>query len=217
LIFDFDGVLLESEFEGNRHLAELLTELGYAHTVAETNRHYTGLSGADFIAAIERRIGAEVPLEFHDRLRERSRRLLRDGIVAVAGAVEFVDSLPTDLPRAVASSSSTQWIRGHLDHLGLAPAFGNHIYSGREHVARGKPEPDIYFHAARSIGVSIAECVILEDSVVGATGAVASGARVIGLAAGSHCSDGHDQLLRDVGVREIAYSFDEVRKMLDLA
>lgn len=216
LIFDFDGVLLESEFEGNRHLAELLTDLGHRHSVAETNRHYTGLSGPDFVAAIERRIGAELPSDFHDRVRARSHALLKEGIAAVAGAVEFVRSLPPDLPRAVASSSSTQWIGGHLEHLGLTDAFGDHIYSGREHVERGKPQPDIYLHAARQIGVAIADCAILEDSVVGATGAVASGARVIGLAAGAHCTDGHDALLRDVGVREIAYSFDDVRRILDL-
>lgn len=217
LIFDFDGVLLESEFEGNRHLAELLTDLGHRHSVAENNRHYTGLSGPDFIAAIERRIGTELPSDFHDRVRSRSRALLKEGIVAVAGAVEFVRSLPPDLPRAVASSSSTQWISGHLEHLGLTEAFGDHIYSGREHVARGKPQPDIYLHTARQIGVPIADCAILEDSVVGATGAVASGARVIGMAAGAHCTDGHDALLREVGVREIAYSFDDVRRLLDLA
>jgi HAD superfamily hydrolase (TIGR01509 family) len=216
LIFDFDGVLLESEFEGNRQIAELLTDLGHRHSIAETNRHYTGLSGADFIAAIEARIGAELPAEFHDRLRERSRVALREGIAAVAGAVEFVQSLPPDLPKAVASSSSTRWIRGHLEHLGLEGAFGDHIYSGHEHVERGKPQPDIYLHAAEKIGVPIADCAILEDSVVGATGAVASGARVIGLAAGAHCLDGHDALLRDVGVREIACSFDEVRRLLDL-
>jgi len=216
LIFDFDGVLLESEFEGNRQIAELLTDLGHRHSIAETNRHYTGLSGADFIAAIEARIGAELPAEFHDRLRERSRVALHEGIAAVAGAVEFVRSLPPDLPKAVASSSSTRWIRGHLQHLGLENAFGDHIYSGHEHVERGKPQPDIYLHAADKIGVPIADCAILEDSVVGATGAVASGARVIGLAAGAHCLDGHDALLRAVGVREIACSFDEVRRLLDL-
>ena len=160
IIFDFDGVLLESEFEGNRQLADLLTGLGHRHTVAETNRFYTGLAGADFIAAIEARIGAALPAEFHDRLRERSRVALRDGIAAVAGAVEFVQSLPPDLPKAVASSSSTRWIRGHLDHLGLEGAFGDHIYSGHEHVARGKPQPDIYLHAAEMIGVPIADPLI---------------------------------------------------------
>jgi HAD superfamily hydrolase (TIGR01509 family) len=216
IIFDFDGVLLESEFEGNREIAALLTELGHRTSVEDALHHYTGLAGTDFIAAIENRIGTPLPPEFHDRMREKSRRALEEGIAAVVGAAEFVQSLPADLPRAVASSSSTRWIRGHLDHLGLGGAFGDHVYSGREHVERGKPAPDLYLFAAAQLGVPIGDSVILEDSRVGATGALASGARVIGLAAGSHCLEGHDAMLREVGVEEIAYSFDDVRRLLEL-
>jgi HAD superfamily hydrolase (TIGR01509 family) len=217
IIFDFDGVLLESEFEANVQLAALLTELGHRHTAAETIRHYTGLSGDDFVAAIERRIGTRLPAEFHARMKEKSRQALKDGIESVAGAVDFVRSLPPDLPKAVASSSSTRWIRGHLEHLGLSDAFGGHVYSGHEHVTRGKPAPDIYLHAADRLGVDIGGCVILEDSEVGAKGAVASGATVIGLAAGRHCFDGHDEMLRANGITHIAHSFDEVSRLLGLA
>jgi HAD superfamily hydrolase (TIGR01509 family) len=216
IIFDFDGVLLESEFEGNRQLAELLTDLGHRHSVEDTLRNYVGLAGRDFIAAIEDRIGAPLPPEFHDRLREKSRLALREGIEAVVGAVDFVRALPAELPKAVASSSSTKWLYGHLTHLGLADAFGPHVYSGHEHVERGKPAPDIYVHAAAQLGVPISRCAIIEDSPVGVTGALASGARVIGLAAGSHCIDGHDEMLRRLGVEEIAYSFDDVRRLLGL-
>ncbi|HET7575418.1 MAG TPA: HAD family phosphatase [Sphingomicrobium sp.] len=214
IIFDFDGVLLESEHEGNRELARLLTELGHPHSLEDALEHYTGFSGKDFIAAVESRIGRELPAEFHERLREMSVRALRDGIVAVAGAVEFVRSLPPGMPKAVASSSSTRWVLGHLEHIGLAGAFGTHVYSGKEHVERGKPEPDLYLHAADQLGVPIGGCVIVEDSRVGATGALASGARVIGLAAGSHCLSGHDAMLRSLGVDEIAFSFDDLRAFL---
>ena len=216
IIFDFDGVLLESEYEGNRELARLLTEFGHPHSVEDTLHTYVGLNGKDFIAAIEERIEAQLPAEFHDHLRAMSVRALRDGIAEVAGAVEFVRSLPANLPKAVASSSSTRWITGHLAHLGLSDAFGSHIYSGREHVERGKPAPDLYVHAASQLEVSIADCVIIEDSPVGATGALASGARVIGMVAGEHCLDGHAERLTGLGVKEIADSFDEVRRLLRL-
>jgi HAD superfamily hydrolase (TIGR01509 family) len=216
IIFDFDGVLLESEFEGNRELARLLTDLGHRTSVEEALKHYVGLAGQQFIEAVEERIGEPLPPEFHERRREHSIRALREGVRAVVGAVDFVRSLPPDLPRAVASSSSTRWIRGHLDHLGLSDAFGDHVYSGREHVERGKPAPDLYWHAAQQLGADIKRSVIIEDSEVGATGAVASGARVIGLAAGAHCLDGHDVMLRDLGVHDVAYSFDEVRRLLGL-
>ena len=216
IIFDFDGVLLESEFEGNRRLAELLTGLGHPHSVEDALNHYVGLNGADFLAAIEQRIGGPPPPEFHQRWKQESIRALRDGVAAVAGAVDFVRSLPAEFPKAVASSSSTRWVRGHLAHLGLAEAFGEHIYSGREHVERGKPAPDLYLHAAERLGVDIERCVILEDSRVGATAAVASGARVIGLCAGSHCLDGHGDMLCSIGVDQVAGSFDEVKRLLAL-
>jgi HAD superfamily hydrolase (TIGR01509 family) len=192
IIFDFDGVLLESELELNRLTAELLTEMGHETSLGDALEKFTGLNGRDVLAAIEARIAA------------------------VVGSVEFVRSLPPELPKAVASSSSTRWIRSHLDHLSLAGAFGDHIYSGREHVERGKPAPDLYLHAAGRLGVPIADCVIIEDSPVGAKGALASGARVVGLVAGEHCIAGHAERLATLGVREIAGSFDEVRRMLRL-
>jgi HAD superfamily hydrolase (TIGR01509 family) len=216
IIFDFDGVLLESEFEANVQLAEILTDLGHDHTPAEAIRHYTGLAGPDFIAAIETRIGEALPPEFHDLMKVQSIRALEAGIEAVVGAVEFVRALPPELPKAVASSSSTKWIRGHLEHLGLGEVFGEHVYSGREHVIHGKPEPDIYIHAADRLGVAIERSVILEDSEVGAKGALASGATVIGLAAGRHCFDGHAEMLGALGTDHVARSFDEVRRLLGL-
>jgi HAD superfamily hydrolase (TIGR01509 family) len=216
IIFDFDGVLLESEYELNRLTAETLTDLGHRISTEDALHHFTGLSGQNVIHAIESRIGAEVPVEFHSRMRENSRRVLREGIAAVAGAIEFVRALPPELPRAVASSSSTKWIRSHLEHLGLEDAFGEHLYSGNEHVERGKPAPDIYLHAAKQLGVRIEDCVILEDSRVGATGALASGATVIGLAAGSHCFDDHADMLRSLGAAQVAHSFDEVARVMGL-
>ena len=216
IILDFDGVLLESEYEGNRHLAELLTELGHPTSVEEALAHFIGLSGHDFIAAIEAYIGARLPPEFHERRGVEDARALREGVAAVAGAIEFVRSLPPDLPKAVASSSTTEWVRTHLDHLGLGAVFGDHIYSGRENVERGKPAPDLYWYVAEQLGVPIERCTIIEDSEVGAKGAVASGARVIGLVAGSHCLPGHDARLKALGVGDVACSFDEVRRLLGL-
>ena len=216
IIFDFDGVLLESEYEGNRMLAELLTELGHETTTEDALRDFVGLAGPQFLAAIEQRIGGSLPEQFAERRKAQTLAALRDGVPAVAGAVEFIRSLPPDLPKAVASSSSMRWLQRHLELLGLTEAFGPHVYSGREHVERTKPEPDLYLHAARELGVDIAHCVVVEDSEIGVRGAVASGARVIGLAAGAHCLDGHVEMLRRLGVQEVAHSFDELREMLGL-
>ena len=214
LIFDFDGVLIESEFVGNRHVADYLTAAGHPTTTEQAMGRFMGLSGQNFVSAIERWIGGPLPPSFAVERAEEDARIMRDGIDAVAGAVAFVRSLPADLPRAIASSSSTRWIRRHLDHIGLTDAFGDHVYSGKEHVARGKPAPDLYLHTAAALGVPIERCAILEDSSVGATGAVASGAYVIGLCAGSHCAPGHADVLRAIGVDAIAHDFDEVAALL---
>ena len=216
IIFDFDGVLLEREYEVNRCIAEVLTELGHPTTLEDALNHFVGLSGKDFLGAVERRVGGPLPDDFQRRMSAERERVLRDGLGSVAGAVEFVRSLPPGLPRAVASSSSVRWVSIHLAHLGLTDAFGTHIYSGREHVERGKPAPDLYVHAAGQLGVDIERTVIIEDSEIGATGALASGATVIGLAAAEHCLDGHAEMLRGLGVQHVASSFDEVRRLLGL-
>ncbi|MGN6619794.1 MAG: HAD family hydrolase [Sphingomonas sp.] len=214
LIFDFDGVLLESEYAGNAQIAEYLTRIGHPTTPEESMAHFMGLAGADFIAAIETRIGRVLPDDFHAARADEDARVLENGLDPVAGAIAFVRGLPAELPRAIASSSSLRWIETHLDHLGLRRDFGEMIFSGREHVARGKPAPDIYLHAASALGVPIEACAIIEDSPVGATGAVASGAFVIGLVAGLHCAPDHADRLRAIGVDAVASDFGEVARLL---
>ncbi|WP_298671080.1 HAD family phosphatase [uncultured Sphingomonas sp.] len=215
ILFDFDGVLIESEAVGNRQIADYLTSIGHPTTPAQSMANFMGLSGADFLKRIEKWIGRPIPDDFYAAREAEDARVMAEGIEAVAGAVAFVESLPADLPRAIVSSSSTRWIRRHLDHIGLAGAFGDHVYSGREHVANGKPAPDLYLYGADRLGVPIERCAIIEDSPVGATGAVASGGHVIGLCAGSHCAPDHAQRLRALGVQAIAHDFGEVARLLD--
>jgi beta-phosphoglucomutase-like phosphatase (HAD superfamily) len=210
IIFDFDGVLIESEYAGNAQIARTLTELGYPTTVEQALDRFMGHGGRDFLAAVERHVGGPIPEGFHEARRVEDARVLADGLDAVAGAIDFVRSLPRELPCAIASSSTTHWIRTHLDHIGLGDRFEPHIYSGREHVTRGKPAPDIYLHAAAALGVAIERTLIIEDSPVGVTGAVASGAQVVGLAVGQHCGDGHDAKLRAAGAPRVAQHFPEI-------
>ncbi|HEX8214962.1 MAG TPA: HAD family phosphatase [Allosphingosinicella sp.] len=214
VIFDFDGVLIESEYAGNRHLAELLTGLGHPTTTEEALTHFMGLGGSDFLAAVEAWIERPVPDEFHSLRGDEDERVLREGVGAVEGAVELIRSLPPELPKAIASSSSVAWIERHLEHLGLCGMFGDKLFSGREHVERGKPAPDLYLHAAKALGVDIRRTAVIEDSPVGVRGAVASGAHVVGLCAGSHCMPGHAQKLRSLGAHDVAMSFEDVARIL---
>ena len=207
-------MLLESEYAGNRQIAEWLTEVGHPTSVQEAMDNFMGLAGAEFRQAIERWIRRPLPDGFDAARAEEDARALAEGLEEVRGAVAFIRGLPDDLPRAVASSSSTHWIRQHLRHLGLEDAFGDKVFSGREHVARGKPAPDLYLHAAAALGVDIGKAAIIEDSPVGVQGALASGAEVIGLVAGRHCAPDHAERLRSLGVRHIARDFEELAALL---
>jgi HAD superfamily hydrolase (TIGR01509 family) len=157
-----------------------------------------------------------LPESFHTARAEEDARVLAQGLEAVVGAVRFVEALPAELPKAIASSSSTHWIGTHLEHLMLREHFKGRIFSGHEHVERGKPAPDLYLHAADAIGVPIERLAIVEDSPVGVTAAVASGAYVIGLCAGRHCLPGHAERLQALGVHALAGSFEEVEELLGL-
>jgi HAD superfamily hydrolase (TIGR01509 family) len=214
IIFDFDGVLIESEYVSNQQIAAALTALGHPTSVEEALSNFVGLGGTDFLDAVADWIGKDVPQAFHDARKAEDDRVLRDGLEAVIGAVAFVTGLPADLPKAIASSSTSHWINTHLDHIGLRGIFDTFVFSGREHVSRGKPAPDIYLHAADALGISIARTVIIEDSLVGVSGAVASGAYVVGLAAGQHCGDDHGAKLLAKGAHVVAHDFDEIRALL---
>lgn len=214
VIFDFDGVLIESEHVSTVHIAEVLTSLGHPTSYDEAREKFVGVGGPAFLDAVRDWVGGDIPDAFLDARKVEDDRVMREGLDAVDGAIRFVETLPSGFPRAIASSSTTHWIRTHLTHLGLTDVFGDHVYSGREHVTRGKPAPDIYLHAAKEIGVDIARAAIIEDSPVGAKGAVASGAFVIGLAAGRHCADDHEALLLAQGVHAVAHSFEDVAALL---
>jgi beta-phosphoglucomutase-like phosphatase (HAD superfamily) len=214
ILFDFDGVLVESEYAGNLHLAQWLTEAGHPIDPTESMARFMGYSGKDFLSRIEEFLGGPIPDSFYAARQVEDDRVMAEGVGEVAGAVAFVRSLPVELPKAIVSSSGKRWIRRHLEHIGLADAFGDHIYSGREDVVNGKPAPDLYLHAAAKLWVAIEDCAIIEDSPVGATGAVASGGYVIGLCAGRHCGAGHADRLRAIGVKAVASGFDEVAALV---
>lgn len=214
IIFDFDGVVIESEYEGNRHVAEYLTRIGHATSADHSMTHFMGLAGKQFTDAIEQWIGRPLPPDFQEARAAEDARAMAEGVGPVAGAIDFIRALPADLPVAIASSSTTRWIRRHLEHNGLLDRFEGRIFSGREHVENGKPAPDIYLHAAAALGLPIQDLVILEDSPVGVTGALKSGATVIGVCAGSHCLSRHGDRLRALGVEHIAEDYEAVARLI---
>lgn len=121
----------------------------------------------------------------------------------------FLEALPP-VPKAVASSSPTRWLRSALQRFGLAHHFGERLFSAAEHVGRGKPHPDIYLHAARELGVDPGQVLVLEDTAPGVVAARAAGMTVVGLCAGLHCGPGYGDRLRSAGAATVAASYAEV-------
>lgn len=213
IIFDFDGVIADSEVVSAQAFSKALTEAGLPTTPHEAADLYTGLNRADSLAAIAEHWGDRTPPDLADRLYDHASHAIAAGIAPVMGVIDFIGTV-SHLPLAIGSSSASAYIRELLGQFCVAHHFGPHVYSGREHVARGKPFPDLYLHAAASLGVDPRETMIIEDSPVGARAAVAAGAQVVGLCAGGHCRPGHEARLREVGVQHIAISYADVGRLL---
>ena len=205
IIFDFDGVLADSEVLANTILAEVVSELGVPTTLDDSFRLYMGKRFHEVIAAVEAAAGRPLPETFADDFQHRTLERFRQNLRLVEGAREFLDAF-ADVPRCIASSSSPDRLALCLEVLDLAHLFGPNVFSASQ-VARGKPHPDIFLHAAREMNIDPRGGILIEDSAGGVAAGVAAGMTVIGLLAASHVRDGHASRLRKAGAHHIASSF----------
>jgi HAD superfamily hydrolase (TIGR01509 family) len=180
VIFDCDGVLVDSERLGIKADVEVLSRLGWHLTEEEVISRFVGVSGADFRRAVESHLGRTLPDTWADEFAPLYRQAL-DGLQPVDGILEALDAIAW--PTCVASSGSHQKMRYTLGLTGLYERFAGRIFSATE-VARGKPAPDIFLHAAAKMGVDPAACVVVEDSAPGVEAARAAGMRVLAYAGG---------------------------------
>lgn len=211
LIFDFDGVIADSEALANTVLAEFVTALGHPTDLEGSLQRYTGSRWNDVIAKIESAVGRPVPSGFSDDLKSATLDRFRVNLREVSGATKFIQTF-SHLPRCIASSSSIDRLRLCLEILNLTEAFGDNVFSA-DMVLRGKPHPDIFLLAADRLGVKPGSCLVIEDSAGGITAAVAAGMTAVGLCAASHVRDGHHQKLRAAGAVHLADSWDEVAEI----
>jgi HAD superfamily hydrolase (TIGR01509 family) len=165
IIYDFDGVIADSEVLANAVLAEIVTELGRPTTLEDSYHLYMGKRFAEVIAAVEASVGVPLPDGFAAVYQARTLERFRRDLRTVAGAREHIAAFP-DTPMCIASSSSPDRLTMCLDVLGLQPVFEPHVFSASS-VARGKPHPDIFLHAAERMGVNPSLCIVIEDSASG--------------------------------------------------
>ncbi len=188
VIFDCDGVLVDSELPANRTFRLMLAEQGLDLSLAETVGLLKGLSLPACAVLLRERFDLALPDDFFDRLQQRTYQAFRDELSAVPGIKDAVEDLA--LPFCVASSGAIEKMHFTLGLTGLLDLFRDRMYSA-EQVARGKPFPDLFLHAAQQMGHSPDTCVVVEDSLPGVKAAQAAGMSVLGFA-GTELADGDE-------------------------
>lgn len=212
VIFDCDGVLVDSEILAIEVEIVMLGELGLAYEPAEYRRRFLGLHDHDFREALDidcrAATGRPLPSDFLHQTHERRLAACKARLTEVAGAADAIAALTR--PMAVASSSPTAFLREKLALGGLLEAFDPHVYSA-DHVGRGKPHPDVFLHAARNLGVDPAACVAIEDSVNGVLSARAAGMEVWGFGGGGHMDADAARRLVEAGAHRMVADWREAR------
>jgi HAD superfamily hydrolase (TIGR01509 family) len=214
VIFDCDGVLIDSELLSVRADAACFAEAGFPVTAEEIRERYVGIAQAAMEADIAARHGQALPADFAERHRRRLREIFEAELVAIAGVETVLDSLCC--PVCVASSSSPERLQHALSLVGLYDRFAPNVFSAAM-VARGKPAPDLFLYAATQFGMAPQRCLVVEDSLVGIEAACAAGMTAIGFCGGSHCRPGHDQRLKARGaalaVADMADLAEAIRRL----
>jgi HAD superfamily hydrolase (TIGR01509 family) len=204
IIFDCDGVLVDSEVIAQEVEMSMLGEIGLHYNRREFNVRFMGTSEAAFWESLEAdglaRLGRSITAELRAPLNARIRVAFRERLAAVPGAREAVSSVRQ--LKAVASSSSSRALRVKLKRVGLWDQFAPHVYSA-DHVTHAKPAPDLFLYSAAMLNVPVDECLVIEDSMNGVRAALAAGMRAWGFLGGSHHDEDSGARLIDAGAERI--------------
>jgi HAD superfamily hydrolase (TIGR01509 family) len=213
VIFDCDGVLVDSELLASRAMCAVLQKEGIAAT-PEMIARCIGMKRDDILAKIEGWTGSVISSGIAEDLWPATRELFEAELQPTPGIAGFLERLP--YRRCVASSSDRTRIRLSLELTKLLPFFGEDYFSSSE-VARGKPAPDLFEHAAKRMGASPDNCVVIEDSPFGIQGARAAGMTAIGYLGGSHLGPAHADILREAGAHFVEDSWDAIARRIGLS
>jgi HAD superfamily hydrolase (TIGR01509 family) len=213
VIFDCDGVLVDSEVIALRVEMEMLAEEGLHFTRDEYVARFMGLSTDAFHAAIDEDAQTQLgrPISQIIRQSERLRAVMVAEMKTVPGVEAALAGL--DLPKAIASSGSMEGLERKLTRTGLWPLFHPHIY-GADHVAQAKPAPDLFLHAAQALHVAPSDCLVIEDSKNGVIAALAAGMTVWGFLGGGHADDALGMRLMAAGALRLVRDWPEAARAL---
>ncbi len=207
VIFDCDGVLVDSEVISCRAHAEVLSRHGYPIDAGQVFQRFLGRSTRQANLEIEAELGRSLPDDYHVQLQDELLRSFEAELQAVPHIEQALDAIAQ--PVCVASSGSHQRMRVSLGRAGLYDRFAPNIFSASQ-VANGKPAPDLFLFAAARMKVPPGRCLVVEDSIPGITGAIAAGMAVLGFHGGSHCQPGYAETLRAAGA---SATFSDMRQL----
>jgi HAD superfamily hydrolase (TIGR01509 family) len=207
VIFDCDGVLVDSEVISCRAHAATLTRHGYPITEDQVLDRFLGVSDLEARLIVEAEMGRKLPDDFTSQVKQATLQRYADDLQPVPYVAEAIAAI--SLPKCVASSGTPEKIRHGLTCASLYDILAPHIFSAGQ-VKRGKPAPDLFLFAAEQMKVPPERCVVIEDSVPGVTGARAAGMTVLGFHGGSHCRPGYADTLRAAGA---AATFGDMRQL----
>ncbi|WP_425994423.1 HAD family hydrolase [Caulobacter sp. DWR1-3-2b1] len=211
IIFDFDGVIADSEAPANEILAESLTAIGAPTTTEDAIRLYMGRRWLDCAPIMEECLGSVLPEGFLETHIATVHARLKAEVTPVPGVLDFLHR-HADIPRCIGSSSKLDYIGQSLDRMAMSHWF-EHRFSGHD-VPRGKPHPDLFLKAAATLNTSTADCLVIEDSPPGVMAGKAAGMKTIGPCAGSHILDGHWRRLEDAGADHVVASYAEIDPLI---
>ena len=207
IIFDCDGVLVDSEVISCRAHAQTLTRHGYPITADQVLDRFLGVSDREARQIIEAEIERKLPDDFEAQVKQATLQFYASELRPISHVGEAIAAI--GLPKCVASSGTPEKIRHGLVCAGIYDQLAPHIFSASQ-VKRGKPAPDLFLFAAERMRTAPARCLVIEDSIPGVTGAVAAGMTVLGFHGGSHCRPGYDDTLRAAGA---TMTFDDMRQL----
>lgn len=213
IIFDCDGVLIDSEIISARVDCQILREHGYETTPEELAHRFAGFTTERIFELIGEEMGRKIPEEVLHRAQVETDRQLKEDVLPISGVEAMLDAL--DDPRCICSNSRPERLEVSLTRAGLWDRFRPYVFSAQAvRDGRGKPAPDVFLHAARIFETDPGEAVVIEDSVAGVTGGVAAGMRVIGFTGASHSWPGHGEALMDAGALTVIRRLADVPKTL---
>ncbi|PRD45731.1 HAD family hydrolase [Phyllobacterium phragmitis] len=202
IIFDCDGVLVDSEIIAARVESELLGDAGYPIEPDEIAERFSGLTWPNILMMVEREAGIPISAS----LIEKSDRILDERLAQEVLAIDGIEQAVSKLhyPRCICSNSSNKRLKLMLTRTGLYDLFAPDIFAaGEVGTKQGKPAPDVFLYAAEKFGVDPGNVIVIEDSVHGIHGAHAAGMRVIGFTGGAHTYPGHADRLTEAGAETV--------------